>query len=298
MSQKTIDAAGVGQLSRSRAAAAARARAGLQQAGLHLLLLIVAVFFAFPFFWLVTSSLKQSTQVFAFPPQVWPNPINWVNYPLAFEEMQFAHYLVNTLTVTVPSVVGTLISSAMPAYAFSRLRWPGRDVVFVLVLGTMMLPFAVTMIPVYLLFHALGWIGTYLPLIVPRFFGSAFFIFLLRQFFLGIPMEISEAATIDGASELRIFAQMILPLSRPAIATTVLLSFIWTYNEFLQPLIYLTDQSRYTLALGIVTFVGSNIQKWELLMAAAVMYCVPNIVLYFVAQEHFVKGIATTGMKG
>jgi multiple sugar transport system permease protein len=297
MAEKAIEVPGVERWPRTKPLTARRSRAGLKQVALHFLLLVVALFFAFPFIWLVTSSLKDSTQIFVFPPVLWPNPIRWVNYPLAFDEMHFAHYLVNTLTVTVPSVVGTLISSAMPAYAFSRLNWPGRDLVFVLVLGTMMLPFAVTMIPVYLLFHALGWIGTYLPLIVPHFFGGAFFIFLLRQFFLSIPVDISEAAEIDGANELRIFLQMIIPLSGPVVATTVLLSFIWTYNEFLQPLIYLTNDSMYTLALGIVTFVGSNIQKWELLMAAAVMYCIPNIVLYFFAQKHFIRGIATTGMK-
>jgi len=262
------------------------------------LLLVVGFYFVFPFVWLLTSSLKSSTQIFVFPPELWPNPFNWQNYPEAFAEMTFGRYLVNTLTVTVPSVVGTVISSAMPAYAFSRLRWPGRDAIFVLVLGTIMLPYLVTMIPVYLLFHSLGWVGTYLPLIVPHFFGSAFFIFLLRQFFLGIPMEISDAAKIDGANELRIFVQIMLPLAQPALATTILLSFIWTYNEFIGPLIYLTNQASYTLALGIVSFVGYNIQKWELLMAASVMYCVPNIVLYFFAQEHYVKGIATTGLKG
>ena len=271
---------------------------GLRAAGAHLLLLTAAAFFAFPFLWLLSSSVKTPAQIFVFPPEWIPHPVSWANYPNAFAEMDFAHHFANTLTIAVPAVVGTVLSSSMPAYAFARLRWPGRDAVFVLVLATMMLPWLVTMIPVYILFHRLGWIGTYLPLIVPHFFGSAFYIFLLRQFFLTIPMELAEAARIDGASEPRIYAQMVMPLARPALATTVLLTFINSYNDFLGPLIYLNRQEMYTLSVGILSFVGINIQKWELLMAAAVMYCLPNIVLYFVAQKQFVQGIATTGLKG
>jgi multiple sugar transport system permease protein len=280
-----------------RPAGRAAAR-GLRAAGTHLLLLAAAAFFAFPFLWLLSSSVKTATQIFVFPPEWVPSPISWENYPNAFAEMEFAHHLANTLTIAVPAVVGTVLSSSMPAYAFARLRWPWRDAVFVLVLATMMLPWLVTMIPLYILFHRLGWIGTYLPLIVPHFFGSAFYIFLLRQFFLTIPMELSEAARIDGASEPRIYAQMVLPLAKPALATTVLLTFLNSYNDFLGPLIYLNRQEMYTLSVGILSFVGINIQKWELLMAAAVMYCLPNMVLYFVAQKQFVQGIATTGLKG
>jgi ABC-type glycerol-3-phosphate transport system permease component len=266
--------------------------------GAHLLLWTAGFFFAFPFLWLLSSSVKTPAQIFVFPPEWIPNPVSWQNYPNAFDEMGFAQYLLNTLTIAVPTVVGTAVSSSMPAYAFARLRWPGRDVVFVLILGTMMLPWVVTLIPIYILFHRLGWIGTYLPLIVPSFFGSAFYIFLLRQFFLTIPLELSEAAKIDGANELRIFVQMILPLSKPALATTILLTFLNSYNDFFGPLIYLTRDSMYTLSIGIVSFVGRNIQKWELLMAASVMYCIPNIILYFAAQKQFVRGIATTGLKG
>src|SRR5262249_1202169 len=156
----------------------------------------------------------------------------------------------------VPTVVGTVISSAMPAYAFSRLRWPGRDAVFVIILGTMMLPWMVTLIPVYILFHRIGWIGTYLPLIVPNFFPSPSFFFFSRQFFLTIPLALSEAAKIDGCNELRIFVQMILPLAKPALATTILLTFLGAYNDFMGPLIYLNRDSMYTLSIGILSFVG------------------------------------------
>jgi multiple sugar transport system permease protein len=266
--------------------------------GQHASLWLVGIFFAFPFAWLLSSSLKTPVQIFIFPPEWIPNPVNWQNYPIAFREMSFARYFVNTLTIAVPAVVGTVTSSSMPAYAFARLRWPGRDVVFIFILATMMLPWVVTLIPVYILFHRLGWIGTYLPLIVPHFFGSAFYIFLLRQFFLTIPKELTEAAKIDGCNELRIYAQMILPLAKPALATTVLLTFLNSYNDFMGPLIYLTNEEKYTLSLGILSFVGHNIQKWELLMAGSVMYCIPNIVLYFVAQKQFIRGIATTGLKG
>jgi multiple sugar transport system permease protein len=273
-------------------------RAQARRLGQHALLLLVGIFFAFPFAWLLSSSLKTPVEIFVFPPEWLPNPVNWQNYPIAFQEMNFARYFVNTLTIAVPTVIGTVISSSMPAYAFARLRWPGRDVVFVFILATMMLPWVVTLIPVYILFHRLGWIGTYLPLVVPSFFGSAFYIFLLRQFFLTIPKELTEAAKIDGCNELRIYAQMILPLSLPALTTTVLLTFLSSYNDFMGPLIYLTKEANYTLSLGILSFVGHNIQKWELLMAGAVMYCIPNIALYFVAQKQFIRGIATTGLKG
>jgi ABC-type glycerol-3-phosphate transport system permease component len=266
--------------------------------GRHLLLWLIGIFFAFPFVWLLSSSLKTPVQIFIFPPEWIPNPFNWQNYPISFEEMNFGRYFLNTLTIAVPSVVGTVISCSMGAYAFARLRWPGRDAVFVLILGTMMLPWVVTLIPVYILFHRLGWVGTYLPLIVPNFFGSAFYIFLMRQFFLTIPIELSEAAKIDGANELRIYAQILMPLARPALTTMILLTFLSSYNDFFGPLIYLTDEQAYTLSLGILSFVGRNIQKWELLMAASVMYCIPNIVLYFFAQKQFIRGIATTGLKG
>jgi len=287
-----------GQVARPTRTFARSLRIQAERLGRHLLLCLVGVFFAFPFVWLLSSSFKTPVQIFIFPPQWWPSPISWQNYPIAFGEMKFARYFLNTLAIAVPAVVGTLLSSSMPAYAFARLRWPGRDAVFVLILGTMMLPWVVTLIPIYILFFRLGWVGTYLPLIVPHFFGSAFYIFLLRQFFLTIPKELSEAAKIDGCNELRIFAQMILPLARPALATTVLLTFLSSYNDFMGPLIYLTKEQSYTLSLSIVSFVGFNIQKWELLMAASVMYCIPNIVLYFLAQKQFVRGIATTGLKG
>jgi multiple sugar transport system permease protein len=264
----------------------------------HLLLLMVGVLFFFPFAWLISSSLKTPRQIFIFPPQWIPDPVRWQNYPDALSAVPVLRYFANTMVISLGVVTGTVLSCSVCAYSFSRIRWPGRDGVFLLVLGTMMLPFQVTMIPVYILFHRLGWVGTYLPLIVPAFFGSPFFIFLLRQFFMTIPMELSDAARIDGCSEPGIFWRIILPLAKPALATTMLLSFLWTYTDYLGPLIYLTKPESYTLSIGLASFVGMNIQKWELIMAAATMFTVPTLILYFFTQKTFIQGIQTTGLKG
>jgi multiple sugar transport system permease protein len=264
----------------------------------HLLLIAVGILFIFPFVWLISSSLKTPRQIFVFPPQWIPDPVQWQNYSDALTAIPALSYFFNTLIICVGVVIGTLFSSSTTAYSFSRIHWPGRDTIFVLVLATLMLPYQVTMIPVYLFFHRLGWIGTYWPLIVPAFFGSPFFIFLLRQFFLTIPMDLSDAARIDGCSELGIFRRIVLPLAKPALTTTVLLSFLWTYTDYLAPLIYLTDPDMYTLSIGLASFVGMNIQKWELIMAASTMFTLPTILLYFFSQKTFVQGIQTTGLGG
>jgi multiple sugar transport system permease protein len=260
--------------------------------------IVMAVPFFFPFAWLVSTSFKTASQIFVFPPNWIPNPVAWSNYPNVLTYIPFMTYLWNTMQVCFWNVLGTLISCSLAAYALARLRFPGRTASFAIVLSTMMLPYPVTVIPLYILFKNLGWVGTFYPLTVPAFFGNAFFIFLLRQFFMTIPLELSEAAKVDGASEFRIYAQIILPLSKPALATTALFTFLWTYTDFLNPLIYLTDNSTYTLSLGLNGFLGAHSAEWALLMAASVLFTLPIIILYFFAQKTFIQGIQTTGLKG
>ena len=264
----------------------------------HVVLGLLSVLCLIPFYWLVATSLKADMQVHAMPPVWVPRPIEWANYPKAMLYIPFLHYMKNTLYICVVSVFGTVLSCSLVAYSFSKIKWPGRDGLFVLVLATLMLPAQVTMIPVFAIFRWLGWIGSYKPLIVPCFLGSAFYIFLLRQFFMSIPQELSDAAKVDGASEFRVYRMIILPLSKPALITVGLFTFIGAWNDFLGPLLYLNDDSKYTLSLGLQQFVGQHGQEWQLLMAAATVMVVPVIVVFMIAQKWFVKGITLTGIKG
>lgn len=258
----------------------------------------MGIIFILPFFWLVSTSLKPDDQLFKFPPIWIPKPIMWSNYPRALTYIPFWLYLKNTLIIAIPSTLGLLISSSIVAYGFSRIKWPGRDAVFFLAICTMMLPYQVTMIPLFIVFRNLGWVGTFKPLIIPSFFGGAFYIFLLRQFYMTLPMELSDAARIDGCSEFGIYSRIILPLSKPALATVGLFSFMGHWNDFLAPLIYLEDDTKYTLALGLQQFQRQFGMEWGMLMATSVVISLPIIVLFFFTQRTFVQGIALTGMKG
>ena len=222
----------------------------------------------------------------------------WQNYSKAIRYIPFLRYLANTLMICVSNVIGAALSCSLVAYGFGRIRWFGRDFFFLILLATMMLSGQVTLLPVFRIFRELGWIGTFLPLIVPSFFGSAFFIFLLRQFFMGIPQELSEAAVIDGCSELGIYAKIILPLAKPALLTVALFTFLGNWDDFMGPLIYLTDNSKYTLAVGLQHFLGQHDAEWAQLMALSTMMTLPVIVLFFLTQKTFVKGITLGGVKG
>lgn len=262
-------------------------------------LIFLGTLFLIPFFWMVSTSLKPLAQILTWPPQWIPNPFVWSNYPRALTYFPFFKYLLNTLYYGVTTVVGVLISSSLVAYGFSRIKWPGRDVMFFIMLATMMLPFQVLMIPLFILFRHIGWVGSYKPLIVPTFFGSSVFsTFLLRQFFLTIPESLSDAARIDGASELGIYARIILPLSKPALATVALFQFLYAWNDFLGPLIYINKASLYPISLGLNSFLTSyGLTQWGLLMAAATVATLPMVVLFFLAQKTFVQGITLTGIK-
>jgi multiple sugar transport system permease protein len=264
----------------------------------HFVLAALGLMFLAPFFWMVTTSLKTEPQVFTLPPTWIPRPVRWANYPVALSAFPFVRYTLNTLFICGVTVIGTVMSCSLVAYGFSRIRWRGRDTLFIVMLATMMLPAQATMLPVFLLFRWLHWIGTFKPLIMPSFFGSAFYIFLLRQFFLTLPQELSDAARIDGCSEWGIFSRIILPLARPAVATVALFTFIGGWLDYLGPLVYLHDESQYTLALGLSAFLGRHGAEWHLLMAASTVVTLPMVIVFFLAQKTFVKGIALTGMKG
>jgi multiple sugar transport system permease protein len=273
----------------------------------HLGLLLVCGGFVLPFAWMVTTSLKTQQETLAFPPTLVPDPPRPQNYWVVLTDPKFDFLLFtrNTLVVTALTVLGTTLSSAVVAYGFARIRFRGRGVLFAVMLATMMIPFPVTMVSGFVIFRWLGdhtpvqFLGTFRPLWLPAWFGSAFNIFLLRQFFVGVPEQLSEAARIDGCSEFGIFWRVILPLAKPALAVVALFSFMGAWNDFLGPLIYLQRREQYTLALGLQAFASqSSGTDFNLLMAASLMVLAPVILLFFLAQQTFVKGIATTGIKG
>ena len=262
-------------------------------------LVILSLMFLVPWVWMVSTSLKNPDELAIFPPIWIPSPIRWDNYMLAFQQAPFLRYFLNTLTIAIPSVIGAVASNCLVAYGFARINWPGRNVVFALVLATLMLPGFVTFIPLYIIFRKLNRIDTYLPLIVPAFLGNAFFIFLLRQFFMRLPEELHDAGRVDGAGEWRIFYQIMLPLAKPALAVVALFQFLGSWNDYFGPLIYINDQSKYTLSLGIANMQSSyGFSNFAWIMAATCMSILPIIVLFFFAQRTFIEGIALTGLKG
>ncbi len=275
-------------------------------ATVHIVLIVMSLIFVSPLLWMVTTAIKPIEETMTATPTLLPSKFLWDNFPKAVtygsKELGYIPFLLyarNTLMVTLLCVAGSVCSNAVVAYAFARLRWPGRDAFFAVTLATMMVPFPVLMVPTFGLFKYLGWVGSFRPLWVPAFFGSAFSIFLLRQFFRTIPMELSEAAKIDGCSEVRIFTDVLLPLAKPALAVVALFTFMGTWNDFMGPMIYLSDQETFTLSLGLQAYQSQHGgTQWNLLMAAATVVILPVIVVFFFAQKMFIQGIATSGLKG
>ena len=261
-------------------------------------LLAISVLFILPFFWMLMTSLKAPVELMKWPPGWFPETFRWQNYEEAVTFIPFFRYVGNTLVITLGSIIGVLISCPMVAYGFSHIDWPGRDVLFVVMLMTIMIPFPVTMLPLYVLFARIGWINTYLPLVLPLFFGVPFYIFLLRQFFMTIPGELTDAARIDGASEPRIYWQLILPLTKPALATVVLFQFLSSWSDFLGPLLYLRDNDMFTIAVGLQMFHSEHDTEFHLLMAASTILTVPIIAIFYLVQRTFIQGITLTGLQG
>jgi multiple sugar transport system permease protein len=250
-----------------------------------------------PFVWMVSTSLKDAGQAFAFPPRWIPAPFVWDNYPSIFRSTPFALFLWNSFVVSGMSTVGQLLSCSMAGFAFSRLRWPGRDLLFLLLLATIMIPFHITIIPVFVIMKKLGWINTFLPLILPNFLGGAFGTFLMRQFFLTLPGELADAARIDGCSWRGIYWRIFLPLAKPALATLAVFTFMAAWNDLLGPLIFLNSMEKYTVSIGLTFFQGQHEATfWPQLMAASLVSISPLIVLYVSAQKYFIQGIATSGL--
>ena len=252
-----------------------------------------------PFVWMLSTAVKVPGTEFIYPPQLFTRPLRWNNFSDGWTALPFTRWFFNTSIITVLSVAGAMLSSSLVAYGFARLEFPGRTVLFVILLSTMMLPFHVRLIPMFITFRFLGWIDTYLPLIVPFFFGGVpFFIFLVRQFFLTIPLEMEDAAAIDGAGVFASFLLIILPLSRPVLGVVGVFAFIRVWNDFLEPLIYIHSMDKMTLSLGLRFFQDQDFTDWTSLMAVSIIVLVPSVALFFVAQKYYIHGVVTTGIKG
>lgn len=287
---------------RDRAASLRRSIAGW---AIHAVVILLALGFVFPFFWSFMTSLKAPDEVVVFPPRIFPEEWRFENYPTVFDKIPFGGFYLNTIIVAVMSTIAAVVSTVLVSFGFSRKRFPGRNILFFILLSTMMLPMEVTLIPQFLLFQKFGWLDTFYPLIVPSFFGSAFSIFLMRQFFMTIPMDFDEAAMLDGASSLRILFTVLLPLIRPAATTVAILSFLGSWSDFFHPLIYLNTTEKLTLSVGLRWFQTALTSPAEagepqdhLLMAASMMSIVPCVILFFLAQRYFVEGMVMSGIKG
>jgi ABC-type glycerol-3-phosphate transport system permease component len=252
-----------------------------------------------PLVWLISSSLKSEARIFVMPPEWIPRPIRWSNYADVFDIVPFAQGWWNSIVISAVNVIGVLVSASIVAFGFARVRFPGRDKLFMVLIATVMIPYHVTLIPTYVLFRELGWLNTFLPLTVPAWFGGgAFNIFLLRQFYMRLPLELDDAARVDGASLWRIYTDVILPQSKPALGVIAIFTFLGTWNDFFGPFIYLNSTDKYTLPLMLRLFQSTEGTQWHLLMAASVMTAIPCIALYFVAQRYFIQGVVFTGLKG
>jgi len=264
----------------------------------YVLLITGSVLFVAPFLWMFSTSLKDPKMVFVVPPQIIPNPVRFQNYIEAWNRLPFTRFALNTTIITLHNVVLDVLISSVVAYSFARLRGRGKEILFILVLATMMVPIEVTRVPLYIVYSKLGWVNTFAPLMVPSWFGYPFFIFLLRQFIAGIPYDLDDAARIDGCSTFGIWWRIILPLSKPALAAVGIFSFVGNWNDFQGPLIYLSDMNKYTLALGLQMLQGGRYIFIHQVMALSVVIVLPILVVFFSAQRYFIQGVTLTGIKG
>ncbi len=259
---------------------------------------LIAIVVMIPLFWMISTSLKERWEIFAYPPEWIPSNPQWQNYREAFTKYPLGRFMLNSGLLVVANLVGELLAVPLVAYGFARLRFPGRDFLFIVMLGTMMIPIHSRLIPLFALYTRLGWIDTYWPLIVPAFTGSAFFIFLMVQYIRTLPRDLDEAARIDGAGTWTILYRIILPLCKPVLAIIVVYTFWWTWNDFLLPLIFLNSFELFPIQVGLALFKGRYSVEWNLFMAATLVSIIPVLVLYFFAQKQLIGGIASVGLKG
>ncbi len=288
-------------LGRGQRLGSGRQHKQIARAIIYVLLIGLGLVFILPLAWMISTSLKPDTELLLWPPRWIPSTVRWTNYTESWGPYNFNIYLRNTVTITVLAGIGQVLSAAVVAYGFARLRFPGRDFLFGVVLATIMLPGIVTLVPMYIIFQKIRWVNTFLPLIVPAYFGGgAFFIFLFRQFFMTIPMELTDAAKIDGCSDLGIFRSVMMPLAKPGIAAAAIFSFIANWNDFMGPLIYLNSEDKRTLTLGLRDFIVVSAQRtqFQYLMAVSTVTVLPVIVIFFVAQKYFIQGVIMSGVKG
>ncbi len=265
----------------------------------YVVAILLSLLFIFPFLWMVSTSFKTQDQIFDAPMELLPNPFVMDAYGELFTETDFSRYFINTVFVTMMTLLGVLTSSSIVAFGFSYFKFPAKEVLFKILLATMMLPAQVTMIPQYMLFDKLGWVGSFKPLIIPTFFGGTWVIFLLRQFFDTVPKEYAEAAKMDGANELKIFFKIYLPLAKAPVATSALFVFLWTWTDFLNPLIYLHDDKMYTLSIALHRIAsGTHYPNWPVLMGGSLLMALPIIILFFTSQKTFINGATISGIKG
>ncbi|MEU0090763.1 carbohydrate ABC transporter permease [Kribbella sp. NPDC006257] len=269
-----------------------------RKAASYLVLLLGSTAFLLPFVWMVTTSLKTPEEIYAYPIRWIPQTPQWHNYADLFRDGPFLRYILNTVLISGIGVLFSLIGSSFAAYAFARLRFPGRDKLFFVMLATIMIPAWTTLIPSYIMFGYLGWLDTYLPILVPALFATPFNTFLLRQFFLSIPRELEDAAKVDGAGTFRCFFRVILPMSKPPLIIVAIFAFLFYWNEFLGPLVYLSSQEKFPISLGIMNFAGERTQDYGQMMAAATVAMAPCILLFLISQRWFVQGVVITGVKG
>ncbi|MBU5443311.1 carbohydrate ABC transporter permease [Paenibacillus sp. MSJ-34] len=275
-----------------------RRREQVKQAFAYLFLTIGSFIMAVPFLWMLSTSLKAEGAVFDMPPRWIPEVFAWENYTLVFTKANLFGGFINTMLIIMPPLVVGLFTSSLAAYGFAKLRFPGRDLLFALLLATVMIPGVVTMVPAFILYKYLGWIDSWRPLMIPGMFGAAMTVFFLRQFFKTIPSELEEAAKMDGLNPFGIFARIIVPLSKPALATQAIFGFLGGYNDYMGPLIYINSPEKFTLQLVLASFQGAYRAEWTLIMAGSVLALIPTVVLFFFAQKYFVEGITMTGLKG
>ncbi len=274
----------------------ARSVEAVKSALLHAAMLVLSLLMVVPFLWMISTSLKSVNEMYLIPPSWIPAEIMWSNYVYMLESAPWLLYFYNTAKVTFFVVLGQVVVCSMAAYGFARLKFPGRDALFLLLLGTMMIPYHVTMIPTFQILRKLGWLDTHYALIVPALF-AAFGVFLLRQFFLTIPKELEQAAMIDGCGYFRIFIHVIMPNAKPALTTLAIFTFMSTWNDFLGPLIYLNSDHLKTLTLGLATFQGTYTNQWNYMMAGSLIVSLPILIVYAFAQRYFVEGIVMSGLK-